>query len=171
MPSIEVVAENPLWEALPDAEDLASRAALAAIAAGDVEVMEGAELSILLADDATLQELNRSWRGKDKPTNVLSWPAADLDDLVSSPHCGDIALSYETLAREAGEEGKTIADHFTHLVVHGVLHLLGYDHETDDEAEEMEALEVRVLAGLAIADPYEMKSRTTEDMAGKALES
>lgn len=168
-PAIEIVEESPLWEALPAAESLATRAALAAISASGVTVMGGAELSILLADDATLKELNRTWRDKDKPTNVLSWPAADPDDLAQSPHCGDIALSYETLAREAADEGKSVADHFTHLVVHGVLHLMGFDHETDDEAEEMEALEVNILAGMGIADPYEIRTASTQAIAGKAL--
>ena len=170
LPHIDVVIESPLWAALPEAEALAERAALAAIAAGDVAVMAGAELSLMLADDAAVRELNRTWRGKDRQTNVLSWPAADPDDLVRSPHCGDIAVAYETLAREAVEEGKTVADHFTHLVVHGVLHLLGYDHETDDEAEEMETLETEILAGLGVADPYATGTAGLDDVAGEALE-
>lgn len=169
-PFVDVVIESPLWEALPEAETLAGRAALAAIAAGGVAVMDGAELSLMLADDAAVRELNRTWRDKDKPTNVLSWPAADPDDLARSPHCGDIAVAYETLAREAADEGKTVADHFTHLVVHGVLHLLGYDHETDDEAEEMEALETEILAGLGVADPYGADGASVNNVAGEALE-
>ncbi|GHE54335.1 endoribonuclease YbeY [Camelimonas fluminis] len=169
-PLIDVVIESPLWQALRDAEALAGRAALAAVAASGVAVMDGAELSLMLADDAAVQELNRTWRGKDKPTNVLSWPAADPDDLVRSPHCGDIAVAYETLVREAADEGKTVADHFTHLVVHGVLHLLGYDHETDDEAEEMETLETDVLAGLGVADPYGPDGAGMSNVAGEALE-
>ena len=128
------------------------------------------ELSVVFTDDASIQTLNAEWRGKDKPTNVLSWPAADPDDLVRSPHCGDIAVAYETLAREAVEEGKTVADHLTHLVVHGVLHLLGYDHETDDEAEEMETLETEILAGLGVADPYATGTAGLDDVAGEALE-
>lgn len=165
--SVDVDADSPLWAALPDATRLAERAALAAVAAGDVAVMPGSELSVLLADDATLRELNRTWRDKDKPTNVLSWPAADPDDLADSPVLGDIALSWETLIREAGDEGKAVADHFTHLIVHGVLHLLGYDHETDEEADEMEMLEVQILAGLGVGDPY----AGTEPDGGSAPEA
>lgn len=153
-PVIDVIVESTLWEGLPEAEALAERAALAAVAASDVAIMDGAEMSLMLTDDAAIKELNRTWRDKDKPTNVLSWPAADPDDLAHSPHCGDIAVAYETLAREAAEEGKSVGDHFSHLVVHGVLHLLGYDHETDDEADEMEQLETDVLSGLGVADPY-----------------
>lgn len=165
--SVEVIGESPLWDAFPQAEALATRAALAALASSGVSVMDGAELSILLADDAKLRELNRTWRDKDKPTNVLSWPAADPGDLATSPHCGDVALSYETLAREAAEEGKSVSDHFQHLIVHGVLHLVGYDHETDDEAKEMETLEVNILSEMGVADPYGLKAGSAE-IIGKA---
>lgn len=166
--TVEVVEESLLWEALPQAEVLATRAALAAITSSGVPVMDGAELSILLADDATLRDLNRTWRAKDKPTNVLSWPAADPEDLATSPHCGDVALSFETLVREAKEEGKSVQDHFSHLVVHGVLHLMGYDHETDEEAKEMESLEVSILAAMGVADPYALKTGLAEGTIGKA---
>ncbi|MFC0284520.1 rRNA maturation RNase YbeY [Camelimonas abortus] len=167
-PEIDVVSESPLWDGLPDAAALAGRAALAAVAGTGVPVMDGAEISILLADDATLRELNRTWRDRDRPTNVLSWPAAEREALATSPVCGDIAISWETLAREAGEEGKSVADHFTHLVVHGVLHLLGYDHETDEEAEEMEGLEVQILAGLGVADPYATVAGPGDDPSRRA---
>lgn len=133
---------------------LACRAALAAWQAcvsGDEEV----ELSIVLADDAFVQNLNKTWRGKDQPTNVLSFPAGEATAGID--HLGDIVLASETISREAQEQGKKPDDHLTHLVVHGMLHLLGYDHEDDDEAEEMEALERRILAGLGIADPYAEK--------------
>lgn len=117
------------------------------------------EIAITLSDDAEVQVLNRDWRGKDKPTNVLSFPGlegamAGLLPPDAPRPLGDLILAYETCAREAEEQGKSLADHARHLVVHGVLHLLGYDHETDAEAEEMEALETTILAGLGIADPY-----------------
>ena len=107
-------------------------------------------LTILLADDAALRRLNREFRGKDKPTNVLSFPAAPNPE----GHLGDIAIAYGVTAREAAEGGKSFADHATHLAVHGVLHLLGYDHETEAEAAIMEPLETAILAELGIADPY-----------------
>lgn len=113
------------------------------------------ELSVVFTDDAAVRELNAGWRGKDKPTNVLSFPAFSTSpDAPLPPMLGDIVLAAETVAREAALEGKPLANHITHLVVHGLLHLLGYDHETDAEAEEMEALERAALARLAIPDPY-----------------
>ena len=115
------------------------------------------EVSLVLADDITVQALNRDYRGQDKPTNVLSFAA--LEDggpaLPGEPVAlGDVVLALETVLREAREQGKPLADHLRHLTVHGALHLLGFDHESDEEATEMEALEVSILAGLGIADPY-----------------
>lgn len=126
-------------------------------------------LSVVLADDAAVQELNRQFRTKDKPTNVLSFPAyesvaalravlaAPTDDpmLEDAGYLGDMILARETVAREAVEQGKPVHDHLCHLLVHGTLHLLGYDHLDDGEAEEMEALEIRILKELSIANPYE----------------
>ena len=112
------------------------------------------EVSILLTDDRTVQTLNRDWRGQDKPTNVLSFPA-DMPDLPGAPRMiGDIALARETLTREAGEQDKSLEHHLQHLVVHGVLHLFGYDHLDDAEAEEMESFETEILAALGVPDPY-----------------
>lgn len=113
------------------------------------------ELSLLFSDDAHIRVLNRDWRGQDQPTNVLSFPAFDTapgDPLP--PMLGDVALAFETVSSEAALEQKPFDHHMIHLVVHGLLHLLGYDHEDDAEAEEMEALERRILARLAIPDPY-----------------
>ncbi|WP_264478246.1 rRNA maturation RNase YbeY [Microvirga rosea] len=141
------------WTGLEDPEGLAQRAANAAAAVADA-ADEDAEVSVMLTDDASIRELNRQWRGKDKATNVLSFPAPEQPGFEGPRHLGDIALAYETLVREAEEESKTLADHFAHLVVHGILHLLGYDHEVEAEAEVMEALEVKALATLGIADPY-----------------
>jgi probable rRNA maturation factor len=151
---VDIVVEAGDWSGIPDLEKRVERAALAALARADVNLRQGAELAVLLTDDAALAELNRRWRGKDGPTNVLSFPAAPLHGLADSPMLGDLALAYETCAREAGSQGKSLADHLSHLVVHGTLHLVGHDHETETEAEAMEALERSVLAGLGIADPY-----------------
>lgn len=113
------------------------------------------ELSVVFTDDASIQTLNAQWRGKDKPTNVLSFPAFPVKaGNQPGPMLGDIVIAYETVEREAVDEGKPVNNHLTHLVVHGFLHLLGYDHETDEEAEEMERREREILHALAISDPY-----------------
>jgi probable rRNA maturation factor len=127
--------------------------AIAASGAG----IRNAELSILLCNDDAIAALNGRWRGQEKATNVLSFPALPLHGgaaLQEKRPLGDIAVAYETLVREARESGKTASAHLSHLVVHGFLHLVGYEHETDDEAEEMERLERDILARLGIADPY-----------------
>lgn len=110
-------------------------------------------ISIMLCDDDAIRALNRDFRGKDRATNVLSFPAAPSRGLERAP-LGDIAIAWETLAQEARDEGKSIENHFTHLAVHGALHLIGFDHETEKDAERMEAAERRILASLGIADPY-----------------
>ncbi len=113
------------------------------------------ELGVVFTDDARIRELNAGWRGKDKATNVLSFPAfPETQSGPLPPLLGDIVLAAETVASEAALEGKPLDNHISHLVVHGLLHLLGYDHEAETEAEEMEALERRILARLAIPDPY-----------------
>jgi len=156
-PRLLLGIEDEGWEALlgADPETLvreaigAVSARLPALAAADTEI------SVSLDSDAAVRELNRQWRGKDKPTNVLSFPMMQLaPGDAPGPLLGDLVLARETLGREAAADGKPVADHFRHLVVHGTLHLLGYDHETDDEADAMEALEIEILAGLGIADPY-----------------
>jgi probable rRNA maturation factor len=143
---IEVEVEDPAWlRSLPCAAALATAAAQAAL-----EGWESGDLVILLADDEAVRDLNVRFRGKDASTNVLSFPAG----ANAGRHLGDIALASGVCAREAAEQGKPLADHLRHLVVHGVLHLLGYDHAHDTEAERMEALERDLLAGLGVADPY-----------------
>lgn len=154
MPIIDVVIEDERWAAFEAVETLVLRAGSAAAAHSGVTMREDAEIAVLLADDATIQKLNAQWRAQDKPTNVLSFPAAEPARISESPMLGDIIIARETLLREAQDEMKKPDHHLQHLVVHGVLHLLGYDHETDHEAEEMEALERKILAGLGIADPY-----------------
>jgi probable rRNA maturation factor len=150
---IALLVESPLWTDEAAWRAAAERAVAAAVDVAELDVPVGAELSLVLTDDAAIRDLNREHRGKDKATNVLSFPGFDPDE-APEPLLGDIVIAYETVAREAAEEAKPIADHFCHLVVHGMLHLFGYDHETDDDAEVMEAEERRVLARLGIADPY-----------------
>lgn len=142
---IEIEVEAEAWTgALPDAEAVVERAAQAALGTAEGDIV------VLLTDDAAVRELNGRFRDKDKPTNVLSFPAPEN----AFPHLGDIVLAYGVCATEAEAQGKTLADHLSHLVVHGVLHLLGRDHEDDAEAEEMEAEEREILAQIGVADPY-----------------
>lgn len=141
-------------EAWPEGlEALAERAVFEALAQSGARVKGAAELSILFTNDQEQQELNRQWRGKDASTNVLSFPQIEPFEPVMGL-LGDISLARETLEREAADLDKSFTDHFTHLVVHGFLHILGYDHVEDEDAREMEGLETRILARLGIADPY-----------------
>jgi probable rRNA maturation factor len=145
---IDVEVEDESWTiAAPHAVMLARGAALAAL---DSHEAADEDVTILLTDDASVAALNAQFRGKDGPTNVLSFEAAPNPER----HLGDIALAYGVCAREAAEQGKPLAHHLQHLTVHGVLHLLGYDHIGDDEAGVMEDLERAVLAGLGVPDPY-----------------
>lgn len=153
MITLDIMIEAGAWDRLEDAEGLAQKAAEAALAV-TYEADGDFEASVMLTDDAQIRELNRTWRAKDKPTNVLSFPAPEQPGATGPRHLGDIALAYETLVRESEEESKELAHHFAHLIVHGVLHLLGYDHEVEAEADIMEGLEVKALASLGIADPY-----------------
>lgn len=148
---IAVIRNDEHW---PDAlEARAEEAVLAALALAKPKLKGAAELSVVLTDDAEQRELNRDWRGKDSSTNVLSFPQIEPFAPVVGI-LGDIILARETLEREALEQGTSFNDHFTHLVVHGFLHILGYDHLTDEEALEMEGLETEILASLGVADPY-----------------
>ena len=166
MELVETVIEDARWEAF----GLSSHAERAATAAlnGVGLTTQGLSISVMGCDDARIAALNADFRGKPAPTNVLSWPSeergaeyvgeapalpepGDADDPDS---LGDIAIAWETCAREAKDQGKPMADHVTHLLVHGVLHLLGYDHVENEDAALMEALEVRILASLGVSDPY-----------------
>lgn len=141
-------------EAWPDElEAVAERAVLEAVAGSGTHLSGPAELSIVLTDDTEQRELNRQWRGKDSSTNVLSFPQIEPFGPVTGI-LGDITLARETVAREAEELGKPFAHHFTHLVVHGFLHILGYDHLEEAEALQMEGLETQILARLGVEDPY-----------------
>ena len=126
---------------------------LAALKLSKARIKGAAELSILLTNDEEQHELNRQWRGKDSSTNVLSFPQIEPFGPVTGI-LGDITMARETIQREAVEQGTSFPDHFTHLVVHGFLHILGYDHLSDAEALQMEGLETQILASLGIADPY-----------------
>jgi probable rRNA maturation factor len=159
MPSIapltaDILVTADCWREEPEAETLVQRA-IAAAAQQVPASAEGAEVAIVLTDDSGIRTLNRDWRGIDKPTNVLSFPAAHLPARSApSRMLGDIAIAYEITRREAESENKPFAHHLSHLAVHGFLHLVGYDHETDADAETMEGLERTILASLGVPDPY-----------------
>ena len=151
-PHLDIIVEAPAWNALRGLKPALRRAI--ATAAAPMRLTQS-ELAIVLTDDAAIRELNRRWRGRDKPTNVLSFPAHGLAPPGSGPRpLGDVVIAYETMAREAQEQGLPLEHHLTHLAVHGFLHLLGYDHESDTEAETMERLERDILACLDVPDPY-----------------
>jgi len=146
--SIDLRIVDPAWKEISDLESLADRAF--GSACSEIDPRPAGEVAILLTDDAEMQALNREWRGKDKPTDVLSFPADDMQ----SGFLGDLALGYEICARDARKQGISLADHTAHLLIHGFYHLLGYDHETEAEAAVMEGLEVSALARLGLPDPY-----------------
>ncbi len=161
---VDVVMEEPRWQAL-GFETLAARAAQAV--AAHLGLSPAHEISLLACDDARIAALNAGFRGRPQPTNVLSWPSEERgaeapggiplppdDPGMGDPELGDIAIAFETCQREAVEQGISPHDHVTHLIVHGILHLLGYDHERDQDATLMEGLETSILGKLGIADPY-----------------
>ncbi len=152
--AIEIASESDLWQGLDDIEALIGKAVAASVAVARLRHAPGAELSVVLTDDASIREINAQWRKMDKPTNVLSFPQAEGKAVAKAPMLGDIIFAHETIAREAEEAGRSFEDHLSHLAVHGLLHLFGHDHLTDAEAEAMEALEVRILATLDIENPY-----------------
>ena len=170
-PSIEVAIGNGAWRTIvTDPEPLVERAAHAALRDPDAMVWvrrkappgraaRPIEVSIRLTDDAEVRSLNRLYRGQDKPTNVLSFPGDDPSSPLEPGQplmLGDVIVAFETTTAEATASGLPVEAHLTHLIVHGVLHLGGHDHEDDSEAARMEAIETRVLAGLGYADPYAM---------------
>jgi probable rRNA maturation factor len=156
--AVDVVERSPLWRArLPELDALCAETARAALAGAPTPAARPSELSIVLADDALLRALNATWRGIDKPTNVLAFAAESDETPPGAPHLlGDVVIAFETVAREAEAQGKPLAHHLRHLIVHGVLHLLGWDHEDAAEAERMEALEVAILQHFDVPDPYRM---------------
>lgn len=163
--TLEISLEDPRWGAV-DFDDLATRSIAAVLDRAELD-MDLCEISVLACDDARIAQLNAEFRDKPTPTNVLSWPAEDLAaeepggtpfppeaDFTGEIPLGDIAIAFETCRREAQEAGKSLADHLSHLLVHGMLHLLGYDHIRDPDATVMEDLEVEILGKLGIANPY-----------------
>jgi probable rRNA maturation factor len=183
-PAVDVVVDSALWKGQRGIDAMLRRAvaeaaALASEASGQrgnskvrapdtrqdgssahaamASTTDG-ELAIVLTDDSAIRALNRDWRGKDEPTNVLSFPAQEPSADRHAPRMlGDIVIAYETAAREAEVEGKPLMHHLAHLAVHGFLHLVGYDHEASEEADAMEGLEVAILARLGVPDPYPMR--------------
>ena len=158
---VEVVRRSDDWDRASVTDAGLTLAAEAAFALVPSSGPQSYEVAILLTGDDDVRELNRTWRGQDKPTNVLSFPAREGRDLPQQEEVsgtpvplGDVVLSFQTVAREAKDQGIALCDHACHLTVHGVLHLLGLDHDTLEQAEDMEALERRALAQLGIADPY-----------------
>jgi len=153
IPAIDIVVASPLWTSRPDTHAVIRRAIEVAAVTAHARALSQAEVAVVLNDDVTIRALNKRWRDQDQPTNVLSFPASGTSD--AQPRLlGDIVIAYETVAREAEQEKKPFNHHLAHVAVHGFLHLLGYDHESDDEAEAMEGLERAVLRRLDVPDPY-----------------
>jgi probable rRNA maturation factor len=152
--AIDVRVEAGDWPARAKLKSLAERSLAAAVRKAKPKLAADPELSLLFTDDAHIRVLNRQYRRKDKATNVLSFPAPPAKPKSFGPQLGDLVFASETIAAEAKRDGISLADHLTHLVVHGFLHLLGYDHEVEREAVVMEGAETAILARLGIADPY-----------------
>ena len=154
---IQITVEDPVWHdlvpGLADLIDRVLRAALDHDRTRDAGA-RASELSVLLSNDLRVREINHAYRSRDKATNVLAFAYGDAGEAAPADCLGDVILARETIGREAAEQDKTVEDHLSHLLVHGLLHLCGFDHETDFEAEEMEALEREILAEIGIADPY-----------------
>lgn len=163
-PIVDVMVESAQWEREATSADAVQRAIAQAAPIVDEDVAN-TELVVVLTDDAAIRTLNHQWRGFDKATNVLSFPAPDTPSDATVQHLGDIVIAFETLAREASDEGKPFHHHLSHLAVHGFLHLLGYDHESERDAEVMEQLERTILAKLGVPDPYASQDSLQEHRA------
>ena len=162
--SIEIIDEAEGWSTLLERKAIIESAIFASMTECEVGLTSKLEITILLCNDEAIRELNRNFRNIDKPTNVLSFPLPQPEDNNLPYMLGDIAISFETVMREASDERKSLAAHTSHMAVHGFLHLLGFDHESDDEADEMESTEKRILARLGIADPYANSQIDEDDM-------
>lgn len=165
---IDIICGAESWRSVDGLDALTRESVDASLAESGAKLVEGCEVSVSFCDDAEIRELNAEWRGKDKPTNVLSFPTPG--PLSARPLLGDIVISYETVAREAAEQEKTLREHTAHMVIHGFLHLIGYDHETAAEAEVMEGLERRIASRLGLRDPYAGEAAGEEDKAGELNE-
>lgn len=155
--SLDIIEESGDWTAVPDAATLALAAAAALSRHPDLQDDLPAGASLSLSGNEKLRQLNKAYRGKDRPTNVLSFPVSQQFCEGDGPFLGDIIISSQMVADEARAQNKAPADHFQHLVLHGLLHLLGFDHETEEDAIEMEALEIAILESLGIENPYDDK--------------
>ncbi|MEE9375367.1 MAG: rRNA maturation RNase YbeY [Rhizobiaceae bacterium] len=155
MIEIDVASNGGDWAEGDELQALSQNAIEAAIPHLETKLPEGAEVSLLFTDDTQMQKLNKDWREQDKPTNVLSFSANEGGGPIT-PLLGDIIFAFETVTREADEQNKLFEHHLTHLIIHGFLHLLGYDHIEDHEAEQMEGLETKILSNLKIDDPYQL---------------
>lgn len=153
--SVDIAIEAESWGDAAALREVCEAALRRSFQVAGLHPVPNSEISLVFTDDASIQELNKRWRDKDKPTNVLSFPGSDPDGEVYGPLLGDIVFAYETVRREAVDMEIDFKDHLTHLMVHGVLHLFDYDHQDDDEAKAMEQLEQRILAELGVADPYQ----------------
>jgi probable rRNA maturation factor len=149
---IDVNVAAPAWRRVVDLEDFAKQCVRQSLAASGAALAPQCELSVTFCDDAAIRALNAEWRGKDQPTNVLSFPTPGT--LEHKALLGDVIVAYETVAREAEEQGKLLRAHTAHMVAHGFLHLIGYDHQTAAEAERMESLERKIATALGFPDPY-----------------
>jgi probable rRNA maturation factor len=153
-PALDIIIASPLWNAVPGVKPTLRRA-IEAAASPDGRPQTDGELAIVLTDDVAMRNLNRQWRGSDQPTNVLSFPSHHAQPPGTGTRLlGDVVIAYETTAREAQAQGLPLDHHLAHLAVHGYLHLLGYDHESENEAATMERLEREILARLNVPDPY-----------------
>jgi probable rRNA maturation factor len=149
---IDVNVAAPAWRRIADLEDLAKACVHQSLATSEATLAPECEISVTFCDDAAIQALNAEWRGKDQPTNVLSFPTPGA--LGRKPLLGDVIVAFETVAKEAEQQGKLLRAHTAHMIAHGFLHLIGYDHETAAEAERMEALERKIATALGFPDPY-----------------
>lgn len=154
VPLLDIRVDDEAWLEIDDIAVLAEKAAAAASTVADQTLIGDTELGLILSNDAKVRVLNRDHRGRDAATNVLSFPLCDADATVKGPLLGDVVLALETLRSEAEAAKKPLSEHFSHLIVHGILHLLGYDHQIDGEAEAMEDLERAAMKRLGYDDPY-----------------
>jgi probable rRNA maturation factor len=153
-PEIEVILEDPRWLDYLDPDKLVACIADQIDHQGRIDLPNVAELSVLFCSDNRIRELNLTWMQKNAPTNVLSFPAAESQRLWEKKYLGDIAIAFETVVAEAQSEGKSVYQHAAHMLVHGFLHLLGFDHQTSDQANLMERHESEILLGIGIEDPW-----------------
>jgi probable rRNA maturation factor len=149
---IDIIVSAPAWEGFEGLEALARDSVAASLAESGAKLADSCEICVTFCDDEEIRALNAQWRDKDKATNVLSFPTPG--PLPARPLLGDIVIAYETVSKEALEQAKTLREHTAHMVIHGFLHLIGYDHETAADAEIMEGLEKRIASRLGLPDPY-----------------